>query len=158
MKLRSFAALLSVVLALFLLSCGADDGIGDPSLAPSVDGPVLRLGLPFATEAEDAEVKGVLEIADGCIYLVWAETAQRIPVVWPASTAWDPEAASVVLPNGDVVGDGDRVYGGGGYRHVERVRLIAGDTIADRADQCAGNPTSEVAVINNQPNAVALDS
>lgn len=136
--------------------CSSEDSAsGDPESAEGIDGPVLRHSLPFATEGEDAAVGGVVEIDGDCLYLVNDNIGMRVSVVWPATTSWDAESRLVRLANGESVGVGDRVLGGGGYRHVERVRLIVGDAVADRAQGC-GDGTSEVAVVNNQPDAIRL--
>ena len=109
---------------------------------------------PYANEGEDAEVRGVVEIEGDCLYVVLNEVGERYPIVWPASTSWDPDTGRVVLPGGESVGHGDSVYGGGGYRYVDDVEAIAGEAAADLARECVDNQYGEIAVVNNQADGI----
>jgi heat shock protein HslJ len=114
----------------------------------------MRHLAPFANEGEAAEVRGVVEIEGDCLYVTLDEVGERYPVVWPASTSWDPSTGRILLPNGDSVGHGDSVYGGGGYRYVDDVAAAAGDAAADRARKCVDNQYGEIAVVNNQADGI----
>jgi heat shock protein HslJ len=103
----------------------------------------------YANEGEDAEVRGVVEIEGDCLYVALNEVGERYPIVWPASTSWDPDTGRVLLPNGESVGHGDSVYGGGGYRYVDDVEAVAGGAAADLARECVDNQYGEIAVVNN---------
>lgn len=126
----------------------------DGRAAAGLDGPVMRHVEPSSSESEDALISGVIEIEGDCLYLAFDEVGERYPVVWPASTAWDSNTGRVLLANGESVGEGDTVNGGGGYYYVGNVEAIAGSTAADRAGECVDNPFGEIAVVNNQPDAI----
>jgi len=148
-----------------MLGCGSEstptaarEAAGDgESAATGLDGPVMRHLAAFANEGEDAEVGGVIEIEGECLYVSFDEVGERYPVVWPASTMWDVNAKKVVLPNGDVIGHGDSVYGGGGYRYVPDLVAIAGEDAANRAQECVDNRHGEIAVVNNYAGGIAAD-
>ena len=142
-----------------LAGCGSDEASTEAAeLAPGdstgLDGPVMRHLAPFANEGEAAEVRGVVEIEGDCLYVALDEVGERYPVVWPASTSWDPSTGRVLLPDGDSVGHGDSVYGGGGYRYVDDVAATAGEAAADRARGCVDNQYGEIAVVNNQADGI----
>lgn len=132
---------------------------GTAGSAPTggVDGPVLRHQGGFTGDGEDLLIENLVQVEGDCVYLGVDGGEERYPVVWPASTSWDESNDRVVLPNGDSVGDGDGVYGGGGYHDLDYVRQIAGEPAADLAAQCLDNRFGEIAVINNQRGGVALD-
>jgi len=150
-------------MAVAMLGCGSEtaptaageaDGDG-ASAATGLDGPVMRHLAAFANEGEDAEVGGLIQIEGGCLYVSLDDGGERYPIVWPASTTWDVNANEVVLPNGDVIGDGDLVYGGGGYRYVPDLVAIAGEDAAKRAQECVDNRYGEIAVVNNYADGIA---
>lgn len=130
--------------------------VEDSRDATGLVGPVMRHLAPRANEGDDAEVRGVVEIEGDCLYVSLDEIGERYPVVWPASTSWDPDTRRVRLPDGESIGHGDSVYGGGGYRSVGDVRTVAGDAAADLARQCVDNRYGEIAVVNNQPEAIGV--
>lgn len=131
-------------------ACGAEGA----DFEGGVDGPVLRHVGGFSGDGEDAQVGGAVQIEGDCLYLSFDDEQERYPVVWPASTAWDEDDGRVLLPNGDMVGQGDAVDGGGGYHDVDDVQRIAGQTAADLAAVCLDNRYGEIAVINNQRDGV----
>jgi len=136
--------------------CGSDDtSIGNAAGGSGLDGPVMRHLAPYSGDAEDAEVSGVIEIEGDCLYIAPADGGERFPVVWPAATAWDADSGRVRLPNGEWVGPGDSVHGGGGYRYVGNVEAVAGEAAAVLAGACVDNQSSEIAVVNNQPDGIA---
>lgn len=141
-----------------LIGCGSDitsTEAAEPAPATGLDGPVLRHLAPSANGGEDAEIRGVIEIEGDCLYIADHGGGERYPVVWPASTVWGPQAGLVVLPNGDSVGHGDPVYGGGGYWYVDDVVAIAGEDAATRARKCVDNRYGEIAVVNNFADGIA---
>jgi hypothetical protein len=122
----------------------------------ATDGPLMRY--PTRSDVEegtDAEVRGVLELADGCLYLSVDEIDERYPVLWPAQTEWDNEREVVVLPTGDEIAVGELAYGGGGYYYVDDIEIIAGPAAANLAGQCVDNTYGEIAVVNNYDTAIA---
>lgn len=153
----------SVVAVVGAVGCGpeptstaaGETSLDDSSAATGLDGPVMRHLAAFANEGEDAEVRGVIEIEGECLYVSLGEVGERFPIVWPASTAWDSDAETVILPNGDVISDGDSVYGGGGYRYVPDLVAIAGEDAANQAQECVDNQYGEVAVVNNYTEGIA---
>lgn len=62
-----------------------------------------------------AIVYGVLryDAANDCFEL--ERSGERVPVIWPTSTAAAQNGVGVTLPNGRVVRVGTPVHGGGGY-------------------------------------------
>ncbi len=123
--------------------------------ASAVDGPVIRH--PRRTDSEEglaAEVRGVLQLEADCLYVLLDE---RYPIVWPASTTWDEANEKVVLATGVSVGIGESVYGGGGYFFVDDVRRLAGDEAAQRAAKCEDNEYGEIAIVNNDDEAIDAD-
>ncbi len=101
-----------------------------------------------------AEVRGVLELDGECLYVALDEVGERYPVVWPAGTRWDADAQEVVTPQGESMGVGDEVYGGGGYLYVEDVERIAGSQASALAAECVDNAYGEIAVVNNSDTAI----
>ncbi len=102
-----------------------------------------------------AEVRGILELENGCLYLSIDEIDERYPVLWPAQTAWDAERKVVELPTGDEIAVGELAYGGGGYFYVDDIARIAGPEAADLAGRCADNTYGEIAVVNNYDTAIS---
>lgn len=155
-----------------LAGCGSDDepivaslGAADEAAdqpdaedsepAVGLVGPVMRHLEPLAYEGEDAEVTGALVVEGDCLYLDPGDPGERFPVVWPAATSWDAETGRVLLANGESVGPGDRVWGGGGYYGVANVEAVAGEAAAAVAADCVDNTYGEIAVVNNQPDGIA---
>ena len=131
-----------------LASCGSNDSAG-------LDGPVIRHAASWSGDGEDAEVRGTVEIEGDCLYVALDEVGERYPIVWPASTSWDPATARVQLPDGGTVGHGDTVYGGGGYHRVADVEAVAGTAAADLAEACVDNQYGEIAIVNNWADGIA---
>lgn len=126
--------------------------------ASAVDGPVMRH--PNRSEIEEgpaAEVRGILELEQDCLYIALDEVGERYPILWPASTTWNPDANTVVLPLGQSVAIGDSVYGGGGYFYVDDIERLAGKEAAELAGRCVDNQYGEIAVVNNYDSAIGPD-
>jgi hypothetical protein len=77
----------------------------------SVDGPVIahHKGWFGGASSEDAGLGGTLSFVDHCLLL-----DDEKAIVWPDGTTWDAERQEVVLSNGETVGIGDHITGGGG--------------------------------------------
>ena len=144
-----------VAVAAFTSCCGSSELSNDSSAdSAGLDGPVLVHLDASATDGEDAEVRGVLEIEGDCLFVALDEVGERYPVVWPASTQWDSATSQVLLPNGDSVGAGDSVYGGGGYHDVDYLVGVAGRGAADLAERCVDNRYGEIAIVNNDRDGI----
>lgn len=88
---RPRPSLYAAVLALTAAACGSSTGSG-------LDGPVMRY--PNQSGSGDgmaAEIRGVLEQDGDCLYVSLDEIGERYPILWPAGTAWDAEAAAVLI-------------------------------------------------------------
>jgi hypothetical protein len=108
----------------------------------AIDGPLMRH--PTRSDVEEgtaAEVRGVLELADGCLYLSIDEIDERYPVLWPAQTEWVDEREAVVLPTGDEIAVGGLAYGGGGYYYVDDIDVIAGPQLQTSQGSAWTTPT-----------------
>jgi hypothetical protein len=126
--------------------------------ASAVDGPVMRHPNRSGTaEGLAAEVRGVLELEQDCLYIALDEVGERYPILWPALTTWNPDANTVVLPLGQSVAIGDSVYGGGGYFYVDDIERLAGKEAAELAGRCVDNQYGEIAVVNNYDSAISPD-
>lgn len=106
----------------------------------------------------DAEIIGVLELSDGCLYVTSADTGDRYPIVWPAETLWDGEARAVVTPDGETLPLGIEVYGAGAYFEADKVEPVAGRDASVRARDCAEGPDVQVIVVNNEADAIGRSS
>lgn len=128
-------------------------------LTSGIDGPVMRH--PNRAEAgEDelmAELRGVLELEQDCLYVAVDEVGERYPILWPTSTTWNPDTNTVVLPSGQPVAIGDSVSGAGGYFDVDDIERLAGKEAAELAARCVDNDDGEIAVVNNNDSAIAAD-
>ena len=128
------------------------------SSSASLEGPVVRHLAPLTNEGQDAEVRGVIDIEGDCLYVRLDEIGQRFPVVWPATTSWDPAVERLTLPNGDAVEAGDEVWGGGGYTGADSVDRIVDEAAAQRLGACVDNEYSEIAVVNNTLDGIGVAS
>ena len=142
------AVLACIVVVIVLAGCRS-------SIGGAVDGPLIRYPQEHGIQDEMlAEVRGVLELDNGCLYVSVESTGERYPIVWPAGTRWDPENQAVVTPRGESAAIGHEVYGSGGYLHVVNVELIAGSQAAALAAECVDNEYGEIAVLNNADTAI----
>lgn len=141
------------VIAVLATACGdSSDATGSEAL----DGPVMRYPEPASSdEGAAAEVRGRLELDDGCLYVALDEIDERFPVVWPAGTSWDAEGESVISPSGRRMPVGGEVYGGGGYRYVDDVGRTLGSEAEALARRCVDNTYGEIAFVNNGDEAIA---
>ena len=162
-----------LVAAVALVSCGSGVGsvaetagqgratstttAGSPADETSVDGPVLRYpSPPSSSDGMAAEVRGTLQLDGDCLYIALDEAGERYPVLWPAGTRWDEQHKSVIPPAGAPMPIGSDVYGGGGYLYAADVERLAGPNAAAAASRCVDNQYGEIAVVNNQLDAIAL--
>lgn len=136
-----------VGLGLAVSGCTTTDPTG-------VDGPIMHHIAPPSGDDEDAEIRGLIEISEGCVYVALDEVSERYPVVWPRGTSWDSDIQAVVLPSGELLAAGDAVYGGGGYRYVDDIEQVVGPEAAALAEACVDNTYGEIAVVNNSASAI----
>lgn len=130
----------------------------ESSASSAADGPLIRH--PNRSDGEDwpmAEVRGVLQLEEDCLYVFLDEVDERYPVVWPASTTWNEDNGEVVLATGASVAIGEPVYGGGGYFSVGDVKRLVGDEAALLAAKCVDNQYGEIAIVNNYDTAIDAD-
>jgi hypothetical protein len=140
--------LVIVYASIWLAACGVVP-------AGSVDGPVMRYpNRSFSADGMGAEIAGLLELENGCLYVVPPEGIERFPILWPAGTRWNADTQVVITPGGVELGVGDGIRGGGGYLYVDDVHRLAGDDAAALAERCADNIFGEIAVVNNQRDAM----
>ncbi|GAA4687157.1 hypothetical protein [Nocardioides nanhaiensis] len=138
---RLLTVLLLGLLSALLPGCGQAD---DPPTGPRADtgapeaGPVVAHLSPGAGDGMAALIQGPLELTGDCLLV------GGYPVVWPHGTTWDAEAGRVRLPDGEAVGEGDRVSGGGGYLYLADL----GPDLADPLAACPVNEYGEVAMFN----------
>lgn len=128
-------------------------------LRTGIDGPVLRYPVQATGDQSLmlAEISGTIEIEDACLYINSDAPDGRYPVIWPADTMWNPARSLVVLPSRNAVGDTDRVSGVGSYGAITDVEDIAGPEAAALAASCLDNEFGEIAIVNNQPDAISPD-
>ena len=91
-----------------------------------LDGPVISHSGRPSLDGQDAEVRGVLQLDEDCLYLAPADIDERYPVIWPRGTRWNPALQAVSLPNGQTVQIGEEVAGGGGYPDIGDVERLSG--------------------------------
>ena len=145
---KPLTLVLSLSGSLLLSACGA-------VASSAVDGPVMRYpNRTFSSGGMAAEIAGVLDLENGCLYLVPDEVADRYPILWPKGTRWNADIEAVITADGVELQLGDEVWGGGGYLYVDDVRRLAGDEAAGLAERCLDNTFGEVAVVNNQRDAI----
>ena len=134
---RAAHLVLSVLVTLSFLS-GCSGG---------VDGPVIEGNRrPGGT---DAEVLGIVIIEGNCIFLHQPEVETRYPVVWPHGTSWSRAESAIRLPDGTLVYEGDKVYGGGGYHKEGNLDEYTVAEGVELALSCVDNRYGEVAVFNS---------
>jgi hypothetical protein len=135
--------------AVFLLAaCSASPMAG-------VDGPVMRYtDRSGSGGGMDTEITGILELAGDCLYVASSDVQERYPVLWPYGTRWDADATAVVTPAGAAMPVGTEIWGGGGYLRLEDVARSGGAAAADLAARCLDNTYGEIAVVNNQSDAI----
>ncbi|MFK7919688.1 MAG: hypothetical protein AB8G14_16555 [Ilumatobacter sp.] len=119
------------------------------------DGPVISYAEPAdSREGMEAEIRGVLELDQGCLYIDSLEADERYPVLWPAGTSWNASDASVRLVSGASVGLGEEVSGVGGYLPADTLAAVARSEAAQALTECVDNEFGEVAVVNNTDDAI----
>ena len=85
-----------------------------------------------------ALIEGTLTLSEGCLLI------GEYPVIWPHGTTWDGESQVVELPDGQVVADGDRLRGGGGFPYLSDLQA----RVAEPLSHCPTNEWGEIAVFN----------
>jgi hypothetical protein len=58
-----------------------------------------------------AEIRGEISMHDGCVFLLRDDNESV--AIFPYGTQWDEAGRSIVLNSGEVLVDGDSIYGGG---------------------------------------------
>lgn len=121
---------------------GSDRGGG-------LDGPVMYAARSDGEQDQmAAEIIGTLELDGDCLYTAFE--GNRYPVLWPYGTTWDEDSSSVVLPDGTELTIGGEVYGGGGYLYPDTIGgLTSDESVLERAELCAEEPYSEIAVLQS---------
>lgn len=153
-----------------LLNAGSELGCGPDQIFPAIEeacvvfstptglaGPVMRYPNPAPVDAPGMEalIRGVLQQEGDCLYIEEDESGERYPILWPAGTGWDPYNPSVIPPSGEPIPVGAKVEGGGGFLTVSNVERLAEAAAYERALECVDNQFDEIAVVNNQPDAIA---
>lgn len=102
--------LLALVLIVIASACTTSGAEGD------TDAGLIRAHSGRGEGGMGAIVQGTVEVdlEVGCVWLSTSDGA-RHPVIWPSGTEAGEEPFLITLPNGETVGDGDLVSGGGGY-------------------------------------------
>lgn len=122
-------------------------GGGEP--AGQVIGPVMLARQCAECDHESAIIAGTLVLDGDCLYLDHPGFGVFTPL-WPFGTQWQPEPASVVLPDGSVVAVGDQFEGGGGYHHIDRLSPFTDiQEVLERAASCVLDDAPEVAVVQS---------
>ncbi|MEM9465757.1 MAG: hypothetical protein AAGA90_10310 [Actinomycetota bacterium] len=116
-----------------------------------LDGVVIRHAPPFDTGSDGAEIAGTIILERGCLLV--AAAYGSFPIVWPAGTTWDAEAAAVVLASGERIAIGDGIRGAGGYGSADGMATFGSDA-AEAASRCAEGEYREVAMLGNDPDVV----
>ena len=121
--------------------------------ARAIDGPVMRYQETSSTSGKVTNLlQGALQLDGDCLYLVQQGLEQRFPILWPASTRWDAQNKSVVLPTGGVMPIGGSVEGRGGYFYLSDLALLAGSAAWNLAVRCVDN--GQIAVVANTTTAI----
>lgn len=127
-------------------------------LAPTgLVGPVMRYPNPAPVDEPGmaALIRGVLQQEGDCLYVEGDDSGERYPILWPAGTTWDAENTSVIPPGGKPIPVGAKADGGGGFLNVSMIETLADSAAYQRALECVDNTYDEIAVVNNQPDAIA---
>ncbi len=148
-SLGTLVVILVALVALAALS-GSDNSSGSPRGGLALDGPLVRSTAPLDQHGSDAaEITGVVALVDGCVLLADPFDGRTTAVVWPNRTQWDAASETIELPNGDVVGIGDEVWGGGGFSRpgaddtVEAEELRRCVRVADSAEVAGVNASTD---------------
>ena len=119
------------------------------SSQPVSAGPLVVLP-PDLEGGLDAQVRGKVVFRGTCVYLNLPPShggPKLRRVVWPTGTTWQERPRAVVLPNGEVLREGDPVLAGGGFVRDFELGLYIGDDLATRSFECDDATGSEV--LNN---------
>lgn len=118
------------------------------TLPSAVSGPLIRFPTELNREVSPAaEISGVLEFENDCIYLRNDEVQERYVVVWPADTEWDSDQQVLRLPGGTRISLGDSYFEGGGYYDLEQISRAFGPEARELATRCVVDATASIAVV-----------
>lgn len=152
------------------LASGTELGCEPDQISPAIEeacavftaptalaGPVMRYPNPAPLDEPGmaALIRGVLQQEGDCLYIEDVDGGERYPILWPAGTTWDAEGTSVISPGGKPIPVGAKILGGGGFLNVSSIETLADSDAYQRALECVDNTYDEIAVVNNQPDAVA---
>ena len=84
-------------------------------------------------------------MAEGCVWL--RHEGRRYPVVWPVAATAREDPFEVVLADGTVIGEGDSVFGAGGYVGLGDPGVVHAE--GPEIDRTCVGDTGEVAVFNH---------
>ena len=153
-----------------LLTAGSELGCGPDQIFPAIEeacaaftvptglvGPLMRYPNPAPVDEPGmaAQIRGVLQHEGDCLYIQDTGSGERYPILWPAGTGWAAYNASVIPPGGEPIPVGAEVLGAGGFLNVSSIETLADSDAYQRALECVDNTYDEVAVVNNQPDAIA---
>lgn len=141
MRAATTVFLLSVV---GLAACGGESAseLTSPPVSPtSTTPPADAAGAPLPTTPAwgtylTAEVTGVFERVDDCVYLRSSDVDGRYVAVFPAGTM--RQGDTIVLSGGEQLVIGEAVEGGGGWRPIPDEST---DLPLDEIQACADNDT-----------------
>lgn len=136
--MRRYATMIAGVLIVLLVTSGCAGGVHGPLLEGD-----------RRTGGTAAIVSGELVVEPECLYLQRPDSGERFPVIWPHRTGWDSAQSAVMLPDGTLVHEGDRVSGSGGY-HSDNLDRFIGPEGVKAALACVDNQHGEVAVFNTR--------
>lgn len=111
-------------------------------------GPLIRFPVERSREEEPAaEISGVLEFDNDCLYLRNAEVEERYVVVWPAGSDWDAEEQVVHFVRGPDLPVGGTYFDGGGYDDLERVARAFGPEARALLTRCTAGAAAAIGVV-----------
>ena len=126
---------------------------GDPPAAESDGAVAPLLVLPAEVKGELISlVQGRLVFGRTCVYLRISNNGRKElhRVVWPTGTTWREHPPAVVLPNGEVLKDGDSLNAAGGFVWDFALNRYVGDDLGTRGRrECAD--AEGTAVLNSDP-------
>jgi hypothetical protein len=126
---------------------------GDPPAAESDGAVAPLLVLPAKVKGELISlVQGRLVFGRTCVYLRISNNGRKElhRVVWPTGTTWREHPPAVVLPNGEVLKDGDSLNAAGGFVWDFALNRYVGDDLGTRGRrECAD--AEGTAVLNSDP-------
>lgn len=157
MSAKDKLLVLGVAVAFVVTACGgeSDTSPGGSAASPVDELPLLVNIEPLVEGGDEAEIRGALVFEGDCLFV--NDNGFRFPLVWPNGTAWDEDAQSVLLNDGQMAAIGQSIFGGGGYSSVDVARSLLSDDAAALVARCVDDESSEVAILKNtnEPLSVA---